>query len=65
MADLKKLSMLVVEDDELIRKMVISWFRDGPYEFIEAEDGADGLRKAMRYKPDVIITDKVPQDKKK
>jgi CheY-like chemotaxis protein len=53
----QKLRMLVVEDDELIRKLVIAYFAQGPYEFLEAEDGQAALQVALEHLPDVIITD--------
>ena len=55
--DPQKLRMLVVEDDELIRKLVIAYFAQGPYEFFEAEDGQEALKSALENTPDVVITD--------
>ena len=52
-----RLKMLVVEDDELIRQLIIHYFEDGPYEFFQAGDGQEALRIALNEKPDVIITD--------
>jgi CheY-like chemotaxis protein len=52
-----KLLMLIVDDDVLIRRMLLDLFADGPYDFVEAEDGEEALRAAKRWKPDVVITD--------
>ena len=53
----RKLLVLVVEDDNFIRKLVIDMLKDGPYDFLEAEDGPSALYKASKHNPDVIITD--------
>jgi CheY-like chemotaxis protein len=55
--DPKKLLVLVVEDDTLIRNLIIEMLKGGPYDFIEADDGPSALYKATKYVPDVIITD--------
>ena len=55
--DRKRLLVLVVEDDNLIRKMIMEMLRDGPYDFIEADDGTSALYKASKHVPDVILTD--------
>jgi CheY-like chemotaxis protein len=55
--DTRILKVLVVEDDKLIRKLIIHFFRDFPYAFIEAEDGKQALKMALESFPDVIITD--------
>lgn len=52
-----RLKILVVEDDKLIRKLIIEMLKDGPYDFIEAEDGKQALRVAWTHMPHVIITD--------
>jgi CheY-like chemotaxis protein len=55
MAD--KLRMLLVEDDVLIRKLLMSYFDGNVYEFLEAGDGQDALKIALTSRPDVILTD--------
>ena len=57
MSDRSKLKLLVIEDDAIIRKMLVSWFENGPYDFLEADDGAFGLQLAFSELPDVIISD--------
>ena len=51
-----KRKLLVVEDDVDIRKMIQRAFGD-EYEIYEAEDGQEGLEKALELEPHVIITD--------
>lgn len=52
-----KLRVLVVEDDSLIRRIVMSYFDNSNYEFFEAEDGQAALKLVLNTQPDVIITD--------
>lgn len=52
-----KLRMLVVEDDNLIRKLLMSYFDPEIYEFVEADDGQDALKHVLNSRPDVILTD--------
>ena len=51
-----KQSMLVTDDDEQMRNYIVSIFADG-FMMHEAADGAEGLRKAKEYFPDIIISD--------
>ncbi len=48
--------VLVVEDSEDIRSYIMSSLKNS-YEFIEAENGMEALDLAMKYNPDMIITD--------
>lgn len=48
--------VLLVEDSEDIRSYIMKGM-DGKYDFIEAENGAEGLDLAMKHYPDVIVTD--------
>lgn len=48
--------MLVIDDNEDIRALVGLMSRD-TYNVIEAADGKEGLRLAMKYIPDVIVCD--------
>lgn len=52
-----KLRMLLVEDDNFIRKLVMSYFDPEVYEFMEADDGQDALKVVLNTRPDVILTD--------
>ena len=52
--------ILIVDDSENIRKLVKAILKKvGEYEYIEAADGEEGLKKAAAHKPDLIILDLV------
>ena len=48
--------MLVVEDNQEVRKLVSGLFEDH-YVIIEAENGEEGIERAIQYIPDIIISD--------
>lgn len=50
-------TILIVEDDPLIRKMVLDALDYGGYKALSAEDGLEGLQLAQQYLPDLIISD--------
>jgi DNA-binding response OmpR family regulator len=52
-----KKKLLVVDDEELIRKMVMLWFEREGFSVTEADNGTDGLRLALEQKPDVVLLD--------
>lgn len=54
--DSSKPSVLVIDDNADIRSYVYSLLHTD-YTVIEAVDGSDGIRKAMKYIPDLIISD--------
>ena len=54
---LNKISLLYVEDDETIRKGFVYTLKRFIKNIIIAEDGKEGLKKYLLYKPDLIITD--------
>lgn len=49
--------ILVVDDDEDIRDMIVDVFRGLPFEIRTAADGAEGLRLFQTWDPDVVISD--------
>jgi CheY-like chemotaxis protein len=49
--------ILVVDDDHLIRQMARDLLEIASYFVEEAVDGADGLRQAAAFHPDVILLD--------
>lgn len=55
--DLKKLSVLFVEDEDSLRKAMNRAIGDEFDSFITAKDGDEGVKKFKKYKPDLIITD--------
>ena len=51
-----KRRILIVDDDDLTREMYADIFRGAGYEVSEAVDGVDGLDKATRENPEVVLT---------
>lgn len=49
--------VLVVDDDEKIRKIVAAYLKSGGYEVEVAKDGLEALDSAKKYQPDVILLD--------
>lgn len=54
MADKK---VLVVDDEIHIVHVVAIKLRNNGYEVISADNGADGLKLALKERPDIIVTD--------
>ncbi len=54
--DSSKSSVLIIDDNEDIRSYVHTLLHTD-YMVIEAADGSEGIRKAMKYVPDLIISD--------
>lgn len=52
-----KKSILIVEDDILIRENVIEYFEFNGFEVYDAENGKEALKIVNNNKPDVIISD--------
>ena len=48
---------LIVDDEEVIRRVLRSLLRKEGYEVIEAEDGGAGVELAKKEDPDVILMD--------
>ncbi len=53
----QKKKLLVVDDEELIRKMVALWFEREGFFVLTADNGTEGLRLAIAEKPDVVLLD--------
>ena len=49
--------ILIVEDDQDIRELLVDTLNDLGYQVIEAEDGGQGLQKAMEETPDIVLLD--------
>ena len=49
--------LLIVEDNQDSRELVIKILRNRDYQLIEAVDGEDGLEKAIAEQPDIILLD--------
>jgi len=52
-----KILVLIVEDEEHIRKIVEYNLKADGFEVYMAEDGQSGLEMALEHKPDVILLD--------
>lgn len=50
-------TVLVVDDEPSIVKMVESRLKSAAYQVVTAAGGEDGLRKCRFYKPDIVILD--------
>jgi DNA-binding response OmpR family regulator len=51
------LATVLICDDEPSLRELIRISLDGPYEFVEADDGEESLALAQRVRPDVMILD--------
>jgi two-component system cell cycle response regulator len=49
--------ILVIDDDPVTSQVVRSWFKGGPYEILDAENGERGLDLARSRRPDLILLD--------
>ncbi len=49
--------ILIVEDDDSLRRVLEIRLKSYNFEIFTAEDGLDGLIKFERYKPDLVLTD--------
>ncbi|MFI5361131.1 MAG: response regulator [Elusimicrobiota bacterium] len=56
MADSDRL-VLVIDDDEGIRELLSMLIQKEGWRVVTAEDGAEGERKALSLKPDLIVLD--------
>ena len=52
-----KTKILIVDDDEAIRKSLKDTLESGGFEVITANDGMAGLANALNEKPQLILTD--------
>ena len=51
------MTILVVDDEQLIREVIKEYLENDGYEIIEACNGEDAIDKAFRYDIDIIIMD--------
>jgi len=51
------MKVLIVDDTNTLRSLVQIYLLAHGWEFVEAQDGAEGLRKARTLRPDVVISD--------
>jgi DNA-binding NtrC family response regulator len=53
----KTVSLLVVDDEKVVRDSLTKWFREDGYEVESAESGAEALRKMQDRKWDILLLD--------
>lgn len=49
--------ILIIEDDRFLRELISQKLLKEDYAIIEAIDGEDGLKKAEKEKPDLVLLD--------
>lgn len=57
MSVFKGKKILIVEDDHLLREVIIDAFERYDVELYEASNGADALKIASTHHPDIILSD--------
>lgn len=50
-------SVLIIEDDQILRDMYTDKFRGSDFDVSTASDGEDGIKKALEEKPDILLLD--------
>lgn len=56
------LRILVIEDEDIVRRPLCRFLRSRGYEVAEASDGREGLLRVQAYEPELVITDIVMPD---
>jgi len=49
--------ILVVDDDAETARLLRGWYNGRPFSILEAQDGEEGVRRAIHEKPDIILMD--------
>jgi len=49
--------ILIIEDDRFLRELMVRKLKMENFEVVEAEDGAEGLKKIKEEKPDLVLLD--------
>ncbi|MBN2096578.1 response regulator [Candidatus Peregrinibacteria bacterium] len=52
-----KKTVLIVEDDSMLRKVLTRRIAEEGYRVLEAEDGQEGLQIALKKHPDLLLLD--------
>ena len=58
----KKSTILVIDDDTLVRRMLCSALHKMHYKTVEAPTGSSGLQAFKKNNPDLVITDLIMPD---
>src|ERR1700680_3570404 len=56
-------TVLVVEDDPVVRQTVAMLLEDNGFQVVTADNGADGLRKFQQGNFDIVLTDIIMPEK--
>jgi two-component system alkaline phosphatase synthesis response regulator PhoP len=56
-AEVRPYSVLVVDDDPSIRRMIVAALRRDGYSFLEAPNGREALDLMREQRPDVVVLD--------
>ncbi len=57
MADITKFKIVIIEDDEILSKVITEELGDAGFEAIQAFDGQQGLESVKSKKPDLVLLD--------
>lgn len=53
-----KKKILIIDDDKVFIKVITDTItQKGTYDIVTASDGEEGLKKSLKEKPDIILTD--------
>ena len=55
--DREHLSILVIEDEELLREYLCDYLSDSGYHTLQASDGSKGMALVRSDTPDIVLTD--------
>jgi DNA-binding NtrC family response regulator len=57
------IKILVIEDDNSFRKVLVTMLERAGYEVMQAENGNDALKHCQSFQPDLVLTDIIMPDK--
>ena len=58
----EKSTILVVDDIQINRELIIEYLSIFPFEILQAENGQEGIEMAIKHQPDIILMDmKMPE----
>ena len=53
----KPSSVLVIDDESMMRLTISAYLEDSGFHVFEATDGREGVEQFMRHRPDIVLTD--------
>lgn len=57
------IKILVIEDDNAFRQVLVTMLARAGYEVVQAENGNEALRQCQNLQPDLVLTDIIMPDK--